>query len=278
MSFLSRLLRKRRRAACLPLVLEGLRGKHGIEVGGPSMVFRRRKGLLPVYPLVGGLDNCNFAAHTVWEGTLQEGATFIFDKDRPAGRQYVAEVSDLSPIPSACYDFVLSSHVLEHSANSLKALRELLRITRDEGLLVLLLPHREGTFDHRRPVTTLAHFMADEEAGMVEDDMTHFDEIMQLHDLARDPEAGTPEQFRERSLQNFTNRCFHQHVFDTQRVVELLDHVGVQVLAVETMQPFHIIVVARKLPAGRRGDNATFLATGAAWRAASVFGSERPAG
>lgn len=113
---------------------------------------------------------------------------------------------------------------------------------------------------------------------MGEDDMTHFDEIITLHDLSRDPEAGTPEQFSARSLQNVVNRCFHQHVFDTQRVVELLDHVGVQMLAVETMQPFHIIAVARKLPAGRRGENAAFLATGAPWRAASVFGSDRPAG
>lgn len=131
MILFSRLFRKRRRAACLPLVLEGIRGKHGIEVGGPSMVFQRRKGLLPVYSRVGSLDNCNFAAHTVWEGALQEGATFVFDKGRTSGRQYVAEVSDMSPIPSARYDFVLSSHVLEHNANSLQALRELLRIIRD---------------------------------------------------------------------------------------------------------------------------------------------------
>ncbi len=149
---------------------------------------------------------------------------------RPRGRQYVAEASDLSPVASGRYDFVLSSHVLEHSANSLKALRELLRSLRDNELLVLL-PHREGTFDHRRPVTSLAHLLADEVANMGEDDMTHFEEIIALHDLARDPEAGTPEQFRERSRNNHENRCFHHHVFDMQRVVEVLDHSGVQLLA-----------------------------------------------
>lgn len=275
MEILDRLFRRRPRAACLPLVRSLVTDKTGIEVGGPSAVFRARKGLLPVYPVVGSLDNCNFAARTVWEGTVQEGATYVFDKNRPAGRQYVAEVSDLSPIASSHYDFVLSSHVLEHSANTLKALGELLRILRDEGALVLLLPHREGTFDHRRPVSTIAHFVADARADMGEDDMTHFDEIVALHDLARDPEAGTPEQFRARSLKNAENRCFHQHVFDTHLVVAMLDHAGMQLLAVETQLPFHIIAVARKLVPGRLPDNSAFLAGDAAWRQASVFASDR---
>lgn len=275
MSWFDRLFRRRRRAACLPLVLNGVRGKSGIEVGGPSPVFRRRKGLLPIYPEVGSLDNCNFASRTVWEGAVQEGETFVFDTRRPPGRQYVAEVSDLSPIPSGKYDFVLSSHVLEHSANSLKALRELLRILRDNGLLVLLLPHREGTFDHRRPVTSLAHLLADEAESKGEDDMTHFEEIMALHDLARDPEAGTLDEFRERSLRNYDNRCFHHHVFDTQLVVSLLDHAGVQLLAVETALPFHIVAVARKLPAGQVPDNRSYLASSALWRPGSVFVSDR---
>jgi len=106
--------------------------------------------------------------------------------------------------------------------------------------------------------------------------MTHHDEIMALHDIGRDPGAGTPEQFRDRSARNVENRCFHHHVFDTGSAVGLLDHVGVPLLAVEAMAPFHIILVARKPAPGQPPDNTPFLSDGAGWRAASAFVGDRP--
>ncbi len=275
MNWIPRFLRRRPRAHCLPKVLPLVGGMSGLEVGGPSEVFGGRRGILPLYPAVGSLDNCNFASQTVWQAAHVEGPTFVFENGRSPGRQYIAEASDLSGIRSARHDFLLSSHALEHCANPLKALGEWLRVLKDGGTLVLLLPHREGTFDHRRPVTPLEHLVADAHADVGEDDMTHFDEIMARHDLTLDPGGGTPAQFRERSSRNVENRCFHQHVFDTRSTVELLDHVGVQLLALETMAPFHIIAVARKLAPGHRPDNRPWLAADAAWRAASVFRGDR---
>jgi Methyltransferase domain len=273
---LSRFLRnKRLRARCYPLAGELIKDRYGIEIGGPSGVFRGKYGVLPLYPLVGRLDNCNYASRTTWEGAVAEGATFLFDNGKPRGQQWVAEATDLSRLTSAQYDFVLSSHTLEHSANTLKVLGELMRILKDEGALVLLLPHGEGTFDHRRPATTLAHLVGDLRADTGEDDMTHFDEIIAFHDLSRDPEAGTMEQFEARSRKNPENRCFHQHVFDTQLVIDVLDYVGVQMLAVETMAPHHIIAVARKMPAGLRPNNTAYLSGDAAWRRVSVFSRDR---
>jgi SAM-dependent methyltransferase len=272
----SRLTRSRRfRARCNPLVVGLVRGKCGIEIGGPSGAFKGRFGILPVYPVVGRLDNCNFAGQTTWEGSLTEGVTFIYDKRKPAGRQYLAEATDLSPVPSEYFDFVLSSNALEHSANPLKALGELNRIVKSGGTLILLLPHREGTFDHRRPVTTLSHLIEDERANRGEDDLTHLDEIVALHDLGLDPAAGTREQFVARSMRNAENRCFHQHVFDTQLVVEMLNYAKMQLLDVETMAPSDIIAVATKLPPGRQPENESFRSGNAAWRRASVFAGDR---
>ena len=42
-------------------------GKSGIEIGGPSQVFSKR-GIFPVYPIAGSLDNCNYCSNTVWGG------------------------------------------------------------------------------------------------------------------------------------------------------------------------------------------------------------------
>lgn len=247
------------RARALEHCRELVRDRSGIEIGGKSGVFSER-GVLPLYEAVGSLDNCNFATTTTWEGSIAEGANFRFSTNRPAGMQFVSETTNLDRIESGRYDFLLSSHVLEHSANAIQALSEWLRVVKDGGSLMVLLPHREATFDHRRPVTTLDHFVEDYAGGVGEDDLTHLPEILELHDLQRDPGAGTREAFVRRSNANLENRCLHHHVFDTTLVAQLLDHMGLQLLAVEAMRPNHIIAVALKPAAFSRPDNARFFA------------------
>jgi SAM-dependent methyltransferase len=219
-------------------------GKSGIEIGGPSQAFSRR-GIFPVYPMVGNLDNCNFCATTVWEKSIQQGETFLFDSGKPAGHQYLAEATALVELPSGAYDFVLSSHMLEHTANPILALSECKRLLADYGTLVLLLPDKRSTFDHRRPVTTLAHLIADFNAGTTEDDLTHLPEIMALHDLKRDFEAGGMEAFKSRSLRNAENRCLHHHVFDVRLAYELVEYIGLKVHGVEEIGPHHILLLAQ---------------------------------
>src|SRR5215831_15413589 len=233
------------RARCFRGSKRFLAGKLGLEIGGPSAIFARG-GLLPVYPLVGGLDNCNFNQTTVWEGTVAEGPTFRYDEGHGPGHQYILEATDLAVIPSNTYDFVLSSHTLEHIANPLRALSEWKRVLKGNGILVLVVPHRDGTFDHRRPVTTLEHLIQDFEGDTTEDDLTHLPEILALHDLSLDPEAGALETFKERSARNSENRCLHHHVFDTRSTVRLIDHIALKIHAVEAAPPFHIFVIAEK--------------------------------
>lgn len=124
------------------------------------------------------------------------------------------------------YDFLLSSNCLEHVANPLKALFEWHRVLRPGGYLILVLPRKDGTFDHRRSVTTFEHIFSDFKKGVGEDDMTHLEEILQLHDLSLDPPAGTLEQFRARSLKNGENRTLHHHVFDLSVVDLMLKFTG----------------------------------------------------
>lgn len=220
-------------------------GKSGLEIGGPSRVFSAR-GVFPVYPIVGNLDNCTFGNVTVWEGDIKPGRTFRFDRNKPAGLQHIADGTDMARFSATTFDFVLASHVLEHVANPILALSEWKRLLKDGGTLVLILPDKRHTFDHRRPVTTLEHLIEDSKSGMTEDDLTHLPEILALHDLERDPEAGNIETFRLRSEHNFENRCLHHHVFDTRLAVNLVEHLGLAVLAADEIRPHHILVLAQK--------------------------------
>lgn len=220
-------------------------GKTGLEIGGPSRIFSKNN-IFPVYPLAGRIDNCNFGDTTAWERNVAPGYTFRFDRNKPAGLQYIAEATALKFIDAGHYDFLLSSHVLEHIANPLLALSEWTRLLKKQGTLVLLLPHKDKTFDHRRPVTALEHLIEDFQNETTEDDLTHLPEILALHDLARDPEAGDMEAFRLRSQRNIENRCLHHHVFDTHLAVKLLEYAKLKVLAAEELQPHHILLLAEK--------------------------------
>jgi len=242
--------------------------KRGIEIGGPSPeVFGPH-----IYPIVGSLDNVNFSCKTVWEGSLEQGNTFVFHPSRPPGRQYILEATALVGIPSASYDFLLSSHALEHTANPILALREWLRVLKQNGVIVLVLPHKDGTFDWRRPTTTLDHLKDDFERGADEHDLSHLPEILKLHDLSRDPPAGDFESFKARSLKNFENRCLHHHTFTALSAVTLLNYVGVQIVSVETFLPQNIIVVALK---SQTANNASFLDSSARCYQQSPFHSDR---
>jgi SAM-dependent methyltransferase len=261
------------RLASYGVVKKLVAGKHGLEVGGPTELFKRGN-LLPVYAIAAGLDNCNFTQQTIWEGTIHEGQTFVYDPRHAPGRQYIVEARDLGCVAADSYDFVLSSHTLEHIANPLGALSEWMRTLKDGGALILIVPHKDGTFDHRRPVTKLSHLIEDYERGTTEEDLTHLPEILRCHDLALDPPAGDFEAFKARSERNFENRCLHHHVFDTNLVVEVMDRLDMQIVAVEPFLLHHILVVGRK-NRSRPLANARFMGAQAAYRRSSPFHTDR---
>ena len=252
-----------------------LAGRRCLEIGGPSAIFHR-DGPLPVYALASSVDNCNFAEQTVWQGHVEEGQEFRFDDSSPPGRQHIADATDLGgTVADASYDAVLASHVIEHIANPLRALREWARVLVEGGTLVLVVPHRETTFDHRRPLTTIEHLVDDFERGVGEDDPTHVAEFVALCDLDRDPVLHSRQELAERTARFVENRSVHHHVFDSLLVLRMLDRAGFQLLGVETALPFHIVAVAQRPPHGGQPSNQAFLEPGAAWRASSWFATDR---
>lgn len=246
----------------------------GLEIGGPSGVFMKG-GIYPIYPIIDQLDNCNFSATTTWEGTINEGLTFQYDSKHKSGRQFISDASNLPEIPASSYDFILSSHTIEHIANPIKALKQWINILKESGTLILLVPHKEGTFDHKRPVTKLDHLIDDYNNDTQEDDLTHLPEILELHDLERDFAAGSFENFKERSENNFENRCLHQHVFDAESVTQLLTHMNMKIHTIECLEPFHIIAIAQKTPQGTSPNNERFLDDKAIFKQESPFVSDR---
>ena len=215
-------------------------GKKGLEIGGPSHVFADGIQPLPIYPLVGSLDNCDFSRDTTW---ASHEDSYIFSPGKPPGKSIFRDASNLSSVADRTYDFILSSHNLEHVANPIKALYEWKRVLKSQGMLILVLPEKENTFDHNRPFTSFDHLLTDFNNNVGEDDDTHVAEVLELHDLESDPGK---EAFKARAADNLTTRTIHHHVFSMSLIREMLEYCGFAVEYQQQLPPFNLITIAKK--------------------------------
>jgi SAM-dependent methyltransferase len=209
-----------------------LAGKYGLEIGGPSVMFSW-SGRLPVYPFAGCIDNVDFSEQTVWTNSNPALAKF--------NRRIIAEASELPSIPNSTYDFLMSSHALEHIANPLRALAEWKRVLKPHGALILVLPDKRFTFDRQRPITPLAHMIEDFQNNVGEDDLTHAEETLALSPHGK---GADPAERRREILRNSELRMMHHHTFVLASAVELLEYAGFQVVHGECAKPFHIVTVS----------------------------------
>jgi SAM-dependent methyltransferase len=214
--------------------------KNGLEIGGPSKIFSKN-GFMPIYDKILTLNGVNFSPSTIWTGTIDQEKGLIIDGKR-VGKQYILDTVNLSLIGKDIYDFVLSSNNIEHIANPIKAVEQWLSVLKRGGILVIVAPRKEATFDHKREIVTYDHLMNDYQNEIKEDDLTHLEEILSLHDLKLDPLAGTIEQFTKRSLNNYENRCLHHHVFDLDVLSRIYEYFNLSIIkSVERDQDYIII-------------------------------------
>jgi predicted SAM-dependent methyltransferase len=219
--------------------------KNGIEIGGPSGTFSKGNPL-PIYNVVKSLDNVNFSSDNFWS-KIEGGNNFIFDENKLPGRQFIDDAVQLSGIEDEQYEFILSSHVLEHVANPIRALFEWGRVLKTGGALLIIVPDRRYTYDRKRPLTTFNHIIEDYLNQVQEDDSTHLEEILKLHDLSNDWTVDSFESHRERTLNNKNTRIAHHHTFDMQLIKDLTNYCGFKCLQQEEFRPYHLALLAVKV-------------------------------
>ncbi len=87
------------------------------------------------------------------------------------------DATGLRSLATGSFDAVIAAHVVEHVANPVHALLELLRVLRPGGRLVLVVPERRMTFDAPRAPTTLDHVLEEHRTGVVEVSDEHIAEF-----------------------------------------------------------------------------------------------------
>jgi 2-polyprenyl-3-methyl-5-hydroxy-6-metoxy-1,4-benzoquinol methylase len=195
-------------------LIDIVKNKKGIEIGGPSSML----GAIKIYENAKSMDNIIFSDKTVWSNHLNNEYNYYKNKK---GIVYINDAVNITCINEPIYDFVFASHVLEHIANPIKALNEWLKMINIGGYLILVLPEKTACFDHKRPYSSFSTILKQYENNVDEDDLSMLPEILQLHDLSKDPLAGTFQKFKQRSLKNIENRCLHHYVYCPELLHEI---------------------------------------------------------
>lgn len=241
-----------------PLYANAVRGGSGLEIGGPSKIFQDN-GALPLYSEIWALDNVDISEETIFDNKIEKDGKFMINLNKSYREQFFCDATDMRGFKSGSYDFIMMSHVFEHIANPIKALLQWLRLIKDNGRLILVIPGKNFAFDHKRPISDFSHIVSDYEKNIGEEDETHFEEVLKLHDIDKDPAEYSYDKFKMNTINNVKYRTVHHHVFNKGLIIKIFDHLGVQILSLDSSKRGHIIFLGKKLGAGVLPDNKVFL-------------------
>ncbi len=119
------------------------------------------------------------------------------------------DVTGLTNFADASHDFVILNHVIEHVANPVRVLNELMRVLRPGGVAVVSAPDKNYSFDKPRASTPWGHVWAEYQAQTTQVTDEHYAEFLR----AVHPETQeSPERFAG-ALLAVRARREHAHVW-----------------------------------------------------------------
>ncbi len=163
------------------------------------------------------------------------------------------------PAQDNSFDFIVSAHCLEHCVDPIKVLKEFKRVVKSCGVIFLILPHCERTFDKGRTISSLDSHIFDHEFQVKKEDYLEnkgkyydiFEEFLQIatqwprHSWISSAKNKDGSWNKSRILDgNF----MHYHVWTQNEISELLKYVGCSItLLMDVMPGRHdsFIVVAK---------------------------------
>ena len=171
-------------------------------------------------------------------------------------------INGLGPIADESLDFVIACHLIEHVPDPIFFLEECWRVLRPGGALFLAAPDKSyGSYDAKRPVTSLKHLVEDHEQQIREVEDHHLEEFLRLSDNIEIP---TEPAARQSVLDHNRARSIHIHVWDSPAFCEFIAYctkTSVPFLLVDAAGPKNtkrgeMLMVLRKI---RRGEQSIDL-------------------
>jgi hypothetical protein len=220
-------------------VIESLRGKEGIEFGGTTELFYEPRNNMMLYPFV-KLDGANIFD----DNHFNDLSGYDFNYFYGVGKRYNVDASDEEGIKNINkkYDFIVTSHVIEHMANPIKSI-ELWKkhILNDGGYILTIIPYYKECFDRNRPLTTIEHLIEDYQNNVDESDTTHINEQKELHDWT----MGGHKDFYSICDINHKTRVVHHHTFDLENIKQMFEYCNMEIVYLFKHDPLNIVVLTK---------------------------------
>ena len=124
----------------------------------------------------------------------------------------------LASIGDGTQDFVIANHFIEHCENPIGAVRNMLRVLKEGGVLYLAIPDKRYTFDKDRPVTPIEHLMRDFQEGPTWSRRPHYEEWTRLVNKVTD--EGRSRREVEDLMAKRT--AIHFHVWTQAELLDLI--------------------------------------------------------
>ena len=109
------------------------------------------------------------------------------------------------------------------TANPLKGFMELKRILKNDGIIILVLPH--SNYDMKRKNTTFSELMLKYDLNTQEDDLSSLGEILKSSTINL-----SIQKFVDESINNQTLRKLHHHKFSNVLVEEICQFLNFELL------------------------------------------------
>ena len=132
--------------------------------------------------------------------------------------RYKTSIDDMTGIRESSQDFLIACHVIEHVRNPLLAIEKAWGKLKLGGKLVLLVPHRDLTFDAARDLTTLDHLVLDYKRPLRERDFLHFVEFYEKAFVSPNPFDVATREFNNKYSD------IHYHTWNEDSFLEMVTY------------------------------------------------------
>lgn len=181
------------------VILDIVRNRDGLEIGGPSNCYN-------IYNNINKLDNITI---------FKNGEREYNIKNKKLGVEYVKDTTNLTNIKNNTYDFILVSNTLEYIANPIKAIKEWLRILKQNGFIIMIFDNISETDDNK---FHLKKIIENYEKNIGEDDLSVLPSILS--------KSKTNETFIRECLNNYHLRKIEHFNYNEKLlsgIIEYLD-------------------------------------------------------
>lgn len=205
----------------------------GHQINGKGVEFGAASSPFPI-AMGGEIEYADFYDHSLTSSPYFTNEYYA--KAEYVKCSYLTSIEKMLGISPESLDFIIACHVIEHVRNPLLAMETAWNKLKAKGKLVLLVPHRDLTFDRNRELTTLEHLILDYKRPLRERDFFHFIEFYEKAFVSPNP--------FEKAMTEFNNAFndIHYHVWNEATFLKMANYFS------ENIKPWSNITYYPYLP------------------------------